>query len=321
MKYIRLVYRDDILVHMKTRSGYIFAIVLLSIAIPVSAQQILERNLRQGDTGSDVKVLQSALNKSVDTQVAPSGVGSRGNETEYFGSLTKSAVIKFQEKYAEEVLAPVGLVRGTGFVGQYTRAKINQIILATTSPTTTAPAVPQPNQTIQNSQPQSTTSVPTTTQTRNTQSLSQNPLSANQQLQQILANADEDERVIDQNTLNLIQQQVQQSQTPPPNLTNTTIEIEPIGQTDTTVPRIVRLTRVDYPKQSYVITGQNFTPTGNILHFGNEHSFIAESIASGHLILLDVPESLPVGTYNFWITNDNGSTQTTNESISFQKSI
>ena len=86
------------------------------------------KNLTEGDSNDDVKCLQIILNKSVDTQVAGSGVGSKGNETNYFGPLTKAAVIKFQEKYASEILTPLGLTSGTGIVGEKTRLKLDTLI-------------------------------------------------------------------------------------------------------------------------------------------------------------------------------------------------
>lgn len=86
----------------------------------------LKRNLALGSRGVDVGALQVFLN----TQgflIAETGPGSPGNETNFFGLATKKAVIKFQEKYAKEILAPSGFKKGTGMVWPATRAKINSI--------------------------------------------------------------------------------------------------------------------------------------------------------------------------------------------------
>lgn len=86
------------------------------------------QNLRQGSRGLDVKYLQIVLNANPDTRLASTGPGSPGNETEYFGPITLSAVHKFQTKYNSEVLVPAGASASTGFVGTYTRAKLNEIL-------------------------------------------------------------------------------------------------------------------------------------------------------------------------------------------------
>jgi len=83
----------------------------------------LDANLQYGNTGEAVRLLQTWLAK--DTVVYPAGTV---NGT--FGPATKAAVIKFQEKYKDEILTPVGLTSGNGFVGTGTRAKLNSLYSA-----------------------------------------------------------------------------------------------------------------------------------------------------------------------------------------------
>ena len=121
--------------HINTReisSTTVFLTLLLVgfLLIPfVSFAQEIEfsRNLRQEMRGDDVYALQVLLNTNPETQVSTEGAGSPGQETYYFGAKTKSAVIRFQEKHSTTVLAPWGLVKGTGYVGQTTRSALSRI--------------------------------------------------------------------------------------------------------------------------------------------------------------------------------------------------
>lgn len=71
---------------------------------------------------NDVRCLQEFL-KSKEPALYPEGLVS-GN----FFALTQAAMVRFQEKYRSEVLAPFGLTQGTGYVGSLTRQKLNALL-------------------------------------------------------------------------------------------------------------------------------------------------------------------------------------------------
>jgi hypothetical protein len=47
-----------------------------------------------------------------------------------FFTATYNAVVRFQEKYTQDILSPSGLTKGNGYVGARTRAKINELLTA-----------------------------------------------------------------------------------------------------------------------------------------------------------------------------------------------
>jgi peptidoglycan hydrolase-like protein with peptidoglycan-binding domain len=101
-----------------------------SIAAPAFTPPVFsfQKNLKFGDSNQDVRQLQIVLNSDAGTRVSSSGIGSKGQESTYFGQLTQNAVMRFQAKYRKEVLEPYAIYSPTGFVGVATRAKLNQII-------------------------------------------------------------------------------------------------------------------------------------------------------------------------------------------------
>ncbi len=78
------------------------------------------QDLRRGARGREVKELQRCLARF--PEIYP-----EGRITSYFGSKTKAAVIRFQERYKEEILTPHDLTQGTGVVKGSTRVKLNQL--------------------------------------------------------------------------------------------------------------------------------------------------------------------------------------------------
>jgi len=77
-------------------------------------------NLTQGVRGTEVEELQKCLAK--DKEIYPEGIISG-----YFGETTKKAVIRFQEKYSQDILKPFDLEKGTGQVKGKTREKLNEV--------------------------------------------------------------------------------------------------------------------------------------------------------------------------------------------------
>ncbi len=83
-------------------------------------------DLKAQMTDEYVRHLQKFLNNN-GFVLAESGLGSPGNETDYFGPLTYNALIKYQDEHHKEILTPVGISKGTGFFGSSTRDFVNNL--------------------------------------------------------------------------------------------------------------------------------------------------------------------------------------------------
>jgi hypothetical protein len=97
-----------------------------ALGVPEACKDItFTAGLTIGMVNQDVQCLQILLNQSAHTQLAASGVGSPGNETNYFGALTTAAVGKFQLTYS--------IIQDTndpayGYVGPKTRTQLNTLL-------------------------------------------------------------------------------------------------------------------------------------------------------------------------------------------------
>lgn len=107
----------------------------------VPASLLTSGDLTLGSKGAAVKDLQQFLNANSAEQVAQSGPGAPGAETEYFGSLTRAALAKWQ--------AANGVAPAAGYFGPLTRAKLSAMAAATpatpaTPSTPSTPSTPAP---------------------------------------------------------------------------------------------------------------------------------------------------------------------------------
>lgn len=93
----------------------------------INAAPVFTRFLKITMSGDDVKALQVFLNTHR-FMLASSGPGSSGNETNYFGVLTRAAVMAFQEKYKDEILIPLDLTAPTGIMGPMTIKQIHHLL-------------------------------------------------------------------------------------------------------------------------------------------------------------------------------------------------
>jgi hypothetical protein len=138
VKRFQTKYATDILVPwgITIPTGYVFETTIAKInelycervspgfSVASAPTVTFQRDLKQGMSGADVRALQIYLNNNGFT-VSVAGAGSPGQETTYFGPLTRAALIKFQETNRAEILTPLGLVNGTGYFGRSTRAFID----------------------------------------------------------------------------------------------------------------------------------------------------------------------------------------------------
>ncbi|MFA5186187.1 MAG: FG-GAP-like repeat-containing protein [Patescibacteria group bacterium] len=91
-----------------------------------ASAEVFKVTLKPGTRSAEVMRLQKRLNASGFT-IASSGPGSAGQETDFYGAATRSALKRFQEAHAAEILKPLGLSSGTGIFGLATMKFMNSL--------------------------------------------------------------------------------------------------------------------------------------------------------------------------------------------------
>ncbi len=92
--------------------------------VTITTSYAFSKEIKTGDTGTDVTELQKMLNQCPATQVAATGAGSPGKEGTLYGPATAKAITVFQELFADDILKPQNLTNGTGIVDAVTIKKL-----------------------------------------------------------------------------------------------------------------------------------------------------------------------------------------------------
>ncbi len=87
---------------------------------------VFNNDLSFGSTGKDVQILQTCLQSLGFFPTLLNGMLFQ--PTQYFGGMTKNAVLAFQQAYFEDILAPLGLNAPTGNVASQTRKVLNDLM-------------------------------------------------------------------------------------------------------------------------------------------------------------------------------------------------
>lgn len=125
LKPISQMTREEIIARISAIKSLIvqLQVQLAKLTGSQTSCQTITQNLYFGmNDNFQVRCLQEFL------QFQGQDIYPEGLITGNFYTATQKAVIRFQEKYASEILSPVGESRGTGYVGPSTRAKINQLL-------------------------------------------------------------------------------------------------------------------------------------------------------------------------------------------------
>jgi WD40 repeat protein len=89
---------------------------------------VFTQDLSANMQGEEVKYLQVMLVEE-GSDIYPEDYSDGRCKTDgYFGEWTRRALIKFQEKYKDDILTPSGSTAGTGLVGENTRKKLNELL-------------------------------------------------------------------------------------------------------------------------------------------------------------------------------------------------